>query len=234
MISRTFTIIAGEYTGLRIWDHLMLEKKDETTGERIPNYKGLIAIRRWLERHPGVQYPEDDIGLLEEIVLQINTEAPMVRIKSKTVSYTDGNTSTYVDILELLGESPDGTPTPEPEPVDEVATEEAAQDDGSSAEELAWLIAFAAKQGITEINDGMASEQIVAILLTYQYNASELLKEEQAWLIAMGLPESQIIQPAPAPKPAAPKAPKAPAAPAPKPAAPKAPALPPRLGAPKK
>jgi len=122
----------------------------------------------------------------------------------------------------------------------DAATSE-AQAEAAPAEETAsydatTLLAFCASQQITEVEEGMEVSQIVEIMKTYQFKKAELSDDEVTMLSAIGIPDTNLIQPPPAPKPVAPKpaAPK-PAAPPAKPKAPVAPApsAAPKLGVPK-
>lgn len=200
MITRTFTVMEGDYQGLKIWDHIVLEKLDDDGETRIPSYMGIIQSRRWLESM-GIEFPEDDLGQLDEIITQISDCAPACRIRSKTSkSKNSDDEYTHVTVLELLDW---GEGNPVEETTEDIPTEDAAPEEEQGEEQIEEeggdditiedLLTFAASQGITELNDSMDGETIVATLLTYQYKENELTDEEKAMLIAIGLPEEQII-----------------------------------------
>jgi hypothetical protein len=240
MITRTFTIMEGDYQGLKIWDHIVLEKLDDDGDQRIPSYMGIIQSRRWLESM-GIEFPEDDLGQLDEIITQVSDCAPACRIRSKTShSKNTDDEYTHVTVLEVLYWDEEGEaaynagveqPASEGEQEGEPEGEQEGTQEGEPEGEITFenLLTFAASQGIEELDDSMDGETIIATLLTYQYKANEITDEEREMLLAIGLPEEQIIEPVPKqvtiPKPA-PK--KASAKSAPAKSAPAKPALPPK------
>lgn len=231
MIAQTYTIVGGEYEGQKVWSNLMLEKIDDETGERIPNYNGIVFSRRWLESM-GIEYPEDDLGQLEEIIEQINDCAPACKIKVRTTkSKLTEDEFQNVNIMEMLdwgeeeGEEEseeEGEEEEEQTDDDDEEEEESEEEEEESEEESEEegefssedVLAFCASQGIETVDDEMELDDIIAEVLTYQFKENEITEEEKEMLLALGLPEEQIV-------PAKPKRQK-PTPPKPKPTAPKA------------
>jgi hypothetical protein len=293
MVTRTFTIVDGEFKGLNIWDRIVLEKqvKDgngQPTGEHMLSDIGIQQCRRWMEQH-GLAFP-DDLTQLEGVINAINDAAPTVKIRSKTTKKGDDE---YINanILEVMDNiagdaSPaqaEAAPTSDTgaeaevaqdglsgmsraelkawiaenkltaelkvtlkhtdedvrnmirefianQPTEETAVEDAAPEttpEEAAAEDYTQpLLVFCASQGIAEVAEGMTQDEIVAVMLTYQYVRTEITEDELALLTAVGIPETNVIDPPaptppPAPKVAAPKV-SAPKVGLPKPAAPEA------------
>ena len=106
MITRTFTIVEGEFTGLRIWDHITLEQSSQDDDTiKVPNTMGLTQARRWVEIY-GIPWPEEDLSQIEEAVLQINEAAPICKIRSKKTKDrkdpTGQNFFTNVTVMEVV------------------------------------------------------------------------------------------------------------------------------------
>lgn len=143
MISRTFTVAEGEFTGLNIWDNLMLESESE-----VP----IQIARRWVELHidpsTGSPYvwPEEDLAKLETIVNEISEAAALVKIRVKTTPNRNGDGEwTNVTVLQLLDASPDqARPEQEPERAAE-PSDESATSDGLDEMDRTALKAFIAK-----------------------------------------------------------------------------------------
>jgi hypothetical protein len=299
MVTRTFTIIDGEFKGLNIWDRIVLEKavkdaNEQLTGEHTLSDIGIQQCRRWMEQH-GLAYP-DDLREIEGVVNAINDAAPTVKIRSKTTKKGDDEyvNATILEVMDNIAgdaspaqaEAATTTDTGEAveaeqdglsgmsraelkawiaennltaaikvtlkhtdedvrnmireyianQPAEETAEQPADEvvdtaADEAAAAQLNDLLVFCASQGITEATEGMSLEEITVVMLTYQYKRDEITEDELALLTAVGIPEANIITPAPvpaAPKVSAPKVgmPKAPVA---KPAAPAKPAAKPGL-----
>jgi hypothetical protein len=101
MIGRTFTIVDGEFKGLKIWDNIVLEQLDGD-GNHTLSDRGIQNARRWVESH-GIAFPED-ISQLEAIVNQINDAAPLCQVRSITTKKGDDE-YTNVRVMKVLDET---------------------------------------------------------------------------------------------------------------------------------
>lgn len=148
MITRTFTIAEGEQKGLRIWDHIVMERVVD--GERMLSDIGIQQARRWVEIH-GIDWPEDNLGALEEIVATINDANMLCKIKSKTTkSKTSDDMYTNVTVMEMYAEGSEevagDSPAKEPAAKEPAADEEA----GRTTDELDGMTRAELKAFITE------------------------------------------------------------------------------------
>jgi hypothetical protein len=105
MITRTFTIAEGEFKGLKVFDHNVLERmlKDaegKPTGERVVNDVGVQQARRWFEAH-GIEWPAT-YSAVEDLVMDINESAPLVEIKVTVDDKDAENIYTNVTVLKAL------------------------------------------------------------------------------------------------------------------------------------
>lgn len=101
MISRTFTIVEGEFTGLNVWDNLVIEDNDI----------GLQLARRWIELHTSQEtgenytWPEADLAGLETIINEIAEVGATVKLRVKTTlsKKGDGGEYTNATVQQILG-----------------------------------------------------------------------------------------------------------------------------------
>lgn len=105
MVARQFVIAEGECAGLAVWDNLVIENNDT----------GIQICRRWIEMH-GYEWPEEDLGSIEEIVNEINEKASMVRFKVKTTKDKNDDTREYTNVSVLSIEDGSGTEGSEEQP----------------------------------------------------------------------------------------------------------------------
>lgn len=136
-IARTFTIVEGEYTGLNIWDGLVLEG----------NEVGIQIARRWVELHQE-QWPENDLAELENIVNRINAANLIVSVRSKT-----SGDFTNVSVNKILSEGAAPTPPPPaaPKPAVVVAPKPVAPKPAMPPVPSLQATNVALKKGITSV-----------------------------------------------------------------------------------
>ena len=127
MNSRSFTVSDGEQAGLNVWDNVVFEG----------NEVGMQIMRRWVELH-GYEWPENDLGLLEQIVNEINEAAPSVRFRVKTIKDKNDDTREYtnVSVLEILEGKPEAAAEAPAEAEAEAPAEEASAEDNAAADDL--------------------------------------------------------------------------------------------------
>ncbi len=217
-IVRTFYILEGENANSSITDGLTIEN----------NEIGLHNARRWVELH-GIEWPEDNLPELENIINQINEMAATVEIRSKASKPTDdGRIFANVFVNRLL----DGTETPPAEgdvppaedgsdvqtteepydanqdPQDSQADADQAQADADEAQRQELLI-LCSSHNITDVDDSMDRDTICQILSGFKWtNDDNLTAEENALLEDIGLANTiERRPPPPARKPAAAPAP---------------------------
>lgn len=103
MVARSFVIAEGECAGLSVWDNLVIENNDT----------GIQICRRWVEMH-GYEWPENNLGQIEEIVNEINEKSAMVRFKVKTTKDKNDDTREYTNVSVLsIEDSSSETPAAE-------------------------------------------------------------------------------------------------------------------------
>jgi hypothetical protein len=108
-IARTFTVADGDYKGLKMWDYIGLEQAvldpqtNQPTSEKTVNSRGLQKARQFVEVF-ACQWPENDYGALEELIMQINAAAALCKIRSRTsVDKKDAsNFYTNVSVMEVV------------------------------------------------------------------------------------------------------------------------------------
>jgi hypothetical protein len=200
-INRRYTILEGEQANLSIFDGLVIEN----------NETGLHIARRWVEQH-GIEWPEDDMAQLEEIISQINQTAPTVKIRSRTTESKDGTrTFTNVTVSQIL-EGYEASPENIPE---DPAQDDLQEDPTAVADdkERLDLLTFAASQGIDDVNDSMGKDDIAAALAGWQFSDDQITADENALLENIGLAGNIIRKPKPPVKKVVQQMPKAPVKP---------------------
>lgn len=195
-INRRFSIIEGDQTNLSLFDGLVIED----------NEVGLHIARRMFESF-GYDWPEEDLSQLEAIITEINSTAPVVKIRSKTNESKDGQrTFTNVNINEVLtdyaGESaPEvdsgATPVEDDTPIEEYNSGEATPVDDAAVEETRQgLLVLAASHGIDGVTEDMSSDEIAGVFSGYQFTREELTEDEATLLESIGLADN-IVEPIP-------------------------------------
>jgi hypothetical protein len=233
-IVRTFYVLEGEHANSSITDGLTIEN----------NEIGLHNARRWVELH-GIEWPEDNLPELENILNQINEMASTVEIRSKASKPTDdGRIFTNVFVNRILDGSEGAAPVDGVDPqVDEQGNEiplvEEPYDDGTQgADDQAQaaadadearrqeLLIMCSSHNITDVDDSMDIDTVCQILSGFKWTADDnLTAEENTLLEENGLSNTIERKPTPpaarrpAPAPAARPAARPSARPAPAPAA---------------
>ena len=209
-----FVVADGEFQGRQIWDRTIIED----------NKVGLQICRRRVEQL-GYEWPEENLGSLQDIVNDITDRCPSITARTRTNDdgeYT--NTSVYIREVHDMpsaeeaaqpASEADAAPAEDAPPAEEAAAPEATADDQHKA-----LLDFCASQGLDGITADMSDEDIITGIrdakITFQ--GATLTQEEADMLTAVGGEDLVVWKKAVAPAAKAPAA-KAPAAKAPAPAA---------------
>ena len=164
-----FVVDEGDFIGKQVWNRTIIE--DNKVG---------LHIARDIVEQLGYEWPEENLALLVDVVEDITSRGPKVRVNFKTK--TDGEyTNTNVRVKEVFD-------FPKDLPVNEVVPDSEPVVEEKDNETLGKVLDFCASQGIDGVDSSMSVQDIVQGLVEAKltFKSDTLTDEETALLIEIG------------------------------------------------